>query len=215
MNPVQVNLAERSYTVQIGTGIIQRTSDLLADTPVADRKRCAIISDENVAPLHSAPVIASLTAAGIHVDLFTVPAGEASKSMDNVASLCSQMIQAGHDRRSFIVALGGGVVGDLAGFVAAIYYRGIPFVQIPTTIVSQVDSSVGGKTGVNAPEGKNLIGAFLQPATVIADVAVAAVTVAFLLDVSPRAVAVMLPPSMSEKPVSLMCPPNSIVSSSI
>ncbi len=171
MKQVPVNLSDRSYTVQIGTGIIQRTAELLADTPVAKRKRCAIISDDNVAPLHSAPVIASLTSAGIHVDLFTVPAGEASKSMDNVASLCSQMIQAGHDRQSFIIALGGGVVGDLAGFVAAIYYRGIPFVQIPTTIVSQVDSSVGGKTGVNAPEGKNLIGAFLQPATVIADVA--------------------------------------------
>lgn len=171
MKHVPVNLSDRSYTVQIGTGILHRTAELLADTPVSDRKRCAIITDDNVAKLHLDPLIASLTAAGIHANVFTIPAGESSKSMHQVASICSQMITENHDRQSYIIALGGGVVGDLAGFVAAIYYRGIPFVQIPTTIVSQVDSSVGGKTGVNAPEGKNLIGAFLQPATVIADVA--------------------------------------------
>jgi 3-dehydroquinate synthase len=100
-----------------------------------------------------------------------VPAGEASKSMTQVTEVCREMLRAGLDRKSFLVALGGGVVGDLAGFAAAIFQRGIPCVQIPTTIVSQVDSSVGGKTGVNTPEGKNLLGAFHQPQLVIADVA--------------------------------------------
>lgn len=171
MNPVQVNLADRSYTVQIGTGLLDKLPALLAGTSVADRKRCAIITDDNVAPLHLDPIVASLKSADILPSIHIVPAGEASKSLDQVSRLTSEMITQLHDRQSFIIALGGGVVGDLAGFVAAIYYRGIPFVQIPTTIVSQVDSSVGGKTGVNAPEGKNLIGAFLQPATVIADVA--------------------------------------------
>jgi 3-dehydroquinate synthase len=98
-----------------------------------------------------------------------VAAGEASKSMANVEAICREMIRDGHDRHSMVVALGGGVVGDLAGFAAAVFYRGIPYVQIPTTIVSQVDSSVGGKTGVNAPEGKNLMGAFHQPVLVLVD----------------------------------------------
>jgi 3-dehydroquinate synthase len=101
--------------------------------------------------------------------LHTVAAGEASKSMEQAETLCREMIRAGHDRKSIVVALGGGVVGDLAGFVASIFYRGIPFVQIPTTIVAQVDSSVGGKTGVNVGEGKNLLGAFHQPRAVFID----------------------------------------------
>jgi 3-dehydroquinate synthase len=111
----------------------------------------------------------SLEAAGYRVHVFTVPAGEESKAMSVAEDLCDRMIAAGLDRSSFVVALGGGVVGDLAGFVAAIYQRGIPFVQIPTTIVAQVDSSIGGKTGVNARAGKNLIGAFHQPRLVLAD----------------------------------------------
>jgi 3-dehydroquinate synthase len=98
-----------------------------------------------------------------------VPAGEDSKSLASAESLCREMIRAGHDRHSLVVALGGGVVGDLAGFVAAMFYRGVPLVQVPTTIVAQVDSSVGGKTGVNVPEGKNLLGAFHQPARVLVD----------------------------------------------
>ena len=100
----------------------------------------------------------------------TVPAGEKSKSLDQVEWICERMIEAGLDRKAWVVALGGGVVGDLAGFVAAVYYRGVPFVQAPTTIVAQVDSAVGGKTGVNARNGKNLIGAFHQPRLVLADV---------------------------------------------
>ncbi len=121
-------------------------------------------------PLYAETTAASLRDAGFTVDTVTVPAGEASKSMACAEDACRQMIRAGHDRGSSLIALGGGVVGDLGGFVASIFFRGIPYLQIPTTIVSQVDSSVGGKTGVNAPEGKNLIGAFHQPQMVIADI---------------------------------------------
>jgi 3-dehydroquinate synthase len=113
--------------------------------------------------------VRSLDAAGFQPTLHTVPAGEASKSMGRAEELCREMIRAGHDRKSMVVALGGGVVGDLAGFVAAIFYRGLPLVQIPTTIVAQVDSSVGGKTGVNVAEGKNLLGTFHQPRLVMVD----------------------------------------------
>ena len=113
--------------------------------------------------------MASLESAGFRPTLHTVPAGEGSKSMSHAENLCREMIRAGHDRKSMVVALGGGVVGDLAGFVAAIFFRGLPFVQIPTTIVAQVDSSVGGKTGVNVAEGKNLLGAFHQPRLVLVD----------------------------------------------
>jgi 3-dehydroquinate synthase len=133
------------------------------------RGACAIITDENVGRLHGAAVLSSLEDAGLAAQLLAVPAGENSKRMSAAENLCDRMIAAGLDRRSFVVALGGGVVGDLAGFVAAIYQRGIPCVQIPTTIVAQVDSSVGGKTGVNARAGKNLIGAFHQPRLVLAD----------------------------------------------
>ena len=106
---------------------------------------------------------------GYDPTLHTVPAGESSKSLSHAETLCREMVRDGHDRRSMVIALGGGVVGDLAGFVASIFYRGIPFVQIPTTIVAQVDSSVGGKTGVNVAEGKNLLGAFHQPKLVLVD----------------------------------------------
>jgi 3-dehydroquinate synthase len=132
-------------------------------------RRAAVISDETVARLHGGALLASLEAAGFRPTLHTVPAGEASKSMSHAENLCRGMIRAGHDRKSMVVALGGGVVGDLAGFVAAIFFRGLPFVQIPTTIVAQVDSSVGGKTGVNVAEGKNLLGAFHQPRLVLVD----------------------------------------------
>jgi 3-dehydroquinate synthase len=122
-----------------------------------------------VGPLYAETVRTSLENAGIRTVLITVPAGEASKNMEQVTEVCREMLRAGLDRKSFLVALGGGVVGDLAGFAASIFQRGIPCVQIPTTIVSQVDSSVGGKTGVNTPEGKNLLGAFHQPQLVLAD----------------------------------------------
>jgi 3-dehydroquinate synthase len=165
MPSLTVDLQSRSYPVHIGGNLLPRTAELIP----ALGKRCAVISDSNVAPLYAQTVTASLTAAGIDSHLVVIPAGEASKSTAVTEDVCRQMIRAGLDRHAFVIALGGGVVGDLAGFAAAIFYRGIPFVQIPTTIVSQVDSSVGGKTGVNTDEGKNLIGAFHQPAAVIAD----------------------------------------------
>ncbi len=168
MPTVHVDLAERSYDVIVEAGTLARAGELISTAGLAGR-RAAVISDETVSPLHGETLIRSLEAAGFRPTLHTVPAGEASKSMRHAETLCREMIRAGHDRKSMVVALGGGVVGDLAGFTAAIFYRGLPFVQIPTTIVSQVDSSVGGKTGVNVAEGKNLLGSFHQPRLVIVD----------------------------------------------
>lgn len=168
MPTVHVDLAERSYDVMVDGGILGRAGDLICQAGLSGR-RAAVISDETVARLHGPALMASLEAAGFRPTLHTVPAGEASKAMSRAEELCRGMIRAGHDRKSMVVALGGGVVGDLAGFVAAIFFRGLPFVQIPTTIVAQVDSSVGGKTGVNVAEGKNLLGAFHQPRLVLVD----------------------------------------------
>lgn len=163
MPTVHVSLAERSYDILVEDGLLDRAGELIGGVGLAGK--CAVITDSNVAPHYADRLLDQLPGASLH----TVPAGEASKSMAAAAGLCSEMNRAGHDRSSHVIALGGGVVGDLAGFVASIFYRGIPFVQIPTTIVSQVDSSAGGKTGVNAPEGKNLIGCFHQPRLVIVD----------------------------------------------
>ena len=168
MPTVHVDLAERSYEVMVEAGSLGKVAELVAHAGLAGR-RAAVISDETVAALHAEKLVAALESAGFRPTLHTVPAGEASKSMACAEQVCREMVRAGHDRKSFVIALGGGVVGDLAGFVAAIFFRGLPFVQIPTTIVSQVDSSVGGKTGVNVAEGKNLLGAFHQPRLVIVD----------------------------------------------
>jgi 3-dehydroquinate synthase len=135
-------------------------------------RRCAIISDSNVAPLFADRVKQSLSAAGFQPTLITTPAGEKSKSIKQAGALCDQMIAAGLDRQSFVIGLGGGMIGDISGFVAAIYDRGIPHIQIPTTLLAMVDSSIGGKTGVNTADGKNLIGAFHHPSLVIDDVEV-------------------------------------------
>lgn len=167
MPTVKVDLAERSYEVIVEPGSLARAGELLL--AAGFKGKAAVISDETVAALHSEATLAALRSAGYEATLHTLPAGEFSKSLSEAESLCRSLIRAGHDRKSFVVALGGGVTGDLAGFVAAIFYRGIPFAQIPTTIVSQVDSSVGGKTGVNVAEGKNLVGAFHQPKLVIVD----------------------------------------------
>jgi len=167
--PIEVPVAipGSACRVLVGRGLLARAGELVREAGL--RGTCALITDENVARHHGDSARQSLEAAGYRVELLAVPAGEESKSMRVAEDLCDRMIEAGHDRSSFVVALGGGVVGDLAGFVAAIYQRGIPFVQIPTTIVAQVDSSIGGKTGVNARAGKNLIGAFHQPRLVLAD----------------------------------------------
>ena len=168
MSRVHVDLADRAYDVLVEPGLLARAGAVMAATPL-HAARAAIISDETVAGFHAATLLGSLQAAGFKPTLHLVPAGEASKSMSTAETLCRELLRAGHDRRSMVVALGGGVVGDLAGFVAAIFFRGIPFVQIPTTIVAQVDSSVGGKTGVNVAEGKNLLGCFHQPQLVLVD----------------------------------------------
>ena len=168
MPSVHVDLAARAYHVLVEPGLLARAGEVMAQADLSGC-RAAVISDVTVAGFHASALLASLEAAGFRPTLHTVPAGEGSKSMAHAETLCREMIRAGHDRKSLVVALGGGVVGDLAGFVAAIFYRGIPFVQVPTTIVAQVDSSVGGKTGVNVGEGKNLLGAFHQPRLVIAD----------------------------------------------
>lgn len=133
------------------------------------RKTCAIICDSNIAPLHADRVKRSLVSAGFKPTLITIPAGEKSKTLTQAGVICDQMIAAGLNRQSFVVGLGGGVVGDISGFVAAIYHRGIPHVQIPTTLLAMVDSSIGGKTGVNTRDGKNLIGAIHHPLLVIDD----------------------------------------------
>jgi 3-dehydroquinate synthase len=132
-------------------------------------QRCAVISDSTVTPLFANRVIQSLASAGFDPTLITIPAGETSKTLKQADAICDQMITAGLDRQSFVIGLGGGMVGDISGFVAAIYHRGIPHVQIPTTLLAMVDSSIGGKTGVDTRNGKNLIGAFHQPSLVIND----------------------------------------------
>lgn len=131
--------------------------------------QCAIISDSNVAPLFADTVKKSLRAAGFRPTLITIPAGENSKTLKQAGAICDRMLAVALDRQSFVVGLGGGMIGDISGFVAAIYHRGIPHVQIPTTLLAMVDSSIGGKTGVDTGDGKNLIGAFHQPSLVIDD----------------------------------------------
>jgi 3-dehydroquinate synthase len=164
---IPVLLKASPYEVIVGNGTLARAGEFVRQ--VSGASRCALVTDANVGPLYAENVRASLEEAGIATTVVPVPAGETSKSLSEVERICEIMIAAGLDRGAFVAALGGGVVGDLAGFVASIYYRGIPHVQIPTTVVAQVDSSIGGKTGVNARAGKNLIGAFHQPALVIAD----------------------------------------------
>lgn len=131
-------------------------------------ERCAIISDANVAPLFAERIKRSLTSSEFRPIQITIPAGEKSKTLEQVGVICDRMIAAGLDRKSFVIGLGGGVIGDISGFVAAIYHRGIPHVQIPTTLLAMVDSSIGGKTGVDTRDGKNLIGAF-HPASLVID----------------------------------------------
>ena len=165
---IRVNLnPPDNYEIIVGQNILDNCGTKIAEQ--LSLQHCVIISDSNVAPLYAKQVQQSLHSAGMKSNLVTVPAGESSKSLSHVEEICRKLIAAGHDRHSFVIALGGGVIGDLAGLTASVFYRGIPLVQIPTTIVSQVDSSIGGKTGVNAPEGKNLIGTFHQPKLIIAD----------------------------------------------
>ncbi len=167
MPTVQLKLNSRSYDILVENGILHRSGDFIK--AVGLEGRAAIITDANVSLHYSEIVRASLAGAGFETSIHLIPPGETSKTIQQAELLCRSLIEHHHDRTSFVVALGGGVVGDIAGFVAAVFYRGIPCVQIPTTIVAQVDSSIGGKTGVNVPEGKNLLGAFHQPRLVLVD----------------------------------------------
>jgi 3-dehydroquinate synthase len=153
--------------ILIGERLLPQTGDKCRTLGVLGR--CAIISDSNVAQLFAAYVNKSLVSSGLRPILITIPAGEKSKTLKQTGAICDRMIAAGLDRQSFVVGLGGGMIGDISGFVAAIYHRGIPHIQIPTTLLAMVDSSIGGKTGVDTGDGKNLIGAFHQPALVIDD----------------------------------------------
>src|SRR5580658_3555681 len=169
MRTVNVSLGSRSYPIFIGGRILGDVGRHCAELSLG--RRCVIISDDNVAPFYAAKAAASLRKAGFDALLVTVPAGESSKNLKMFQSCCDHLARHRLERSSFIVALGGGVVGDLAGFVAAAYLRGIAFVQVPTTLLAQVDSSVGGKVGVNLAAGKNLVGAFHQPRLVLCDLA--------------------------------------------
>jgi len=160
-------LSTGSYDVVVGSGLLGRAGGLLA--PVLPQKRCVIVTDSIVAPLHLETLRQGLSSAGFDSHAIVVPPGERAKSLEHYASVVDQMLDARVERRTTVIALGGGVVGDLAGFAAATVLRGLPFVQIPTTLLAQVDSSVGGKTGINTIQGKNLLGAFHQPRMVLAD----------------------------------------------
>jgi 3-dehydroquinate synthase len=167
MLKIPISCLHTSYDVLVGGGLLTRSGDLV--TKILSPSRCAVVTDPNVARHYLKPVLASLKNAGFKPITLMVPSGERSKSFRQVYNLCHSMVVAGLDRKSVLFSLGGGVIGDLSGFAAAIFQRGIPLVQLPTTVTAQVDSSVGGKTGVNVAVGKNLIGAFHQPQLVIVD----------------------------------------------
>jgi len=167
---VCVRLSQASYDVLIGTNLLNRAGHLMVSS--MPRKRCVIVTDATVAALHLVALQQSLTDSSISYETIIVPPGEASKSMETWNTVVEGLLAHAVDRHTTIVALGGGVIGDLAGFAAAATLRGLPFIQIPTTLLAQVDSSVGGKTGINSPFGKNLIGAFHQPRLVLADIGV-------------------------------------------
>ena len=164
---VPVNLGKRSYDIVIGPGAIDEVASTITST--VQTSHLVVVSDSNVAPIYLEKIQQQLSGSFDRIDSMVVPAGEPSKSVAQCDQLWQQMIQLKTDRKSAVVALGGGVVGDLAGFLAASFTRGLPFVQIPTSLLAQVDSSVGGKVGINLPQAKNMVGAFWQPRSVIID----------------------------------------------
>ncbi len=167
MRIVNVDLGERSYPIYVQAGLLPQLANVLKKHNLDER--IFVITDDNVKSLYAEKVLAELLDADMQAKLLVIPAGERSKSLQQSDILYTRLLESRADRNSVVVALGGGVVGDLAGFVAATFMRGVPFVQVPTTVLSQVDSSVGGKVGVNHPLGKNLIGAFYQPRFVLID----------------------------------------------
>jgi 3-dehydroquinate synthase len=166
---VRVDLGARGYDIRIGTQLIARAGTHLA--PLAKGRPVVVVTDETVARLHLPALEKGLRDAGIRHHAVILPPGESTKDFSHFARLCEEILALGIERRTLLVALGGGVVGDIAGFAAASLLRGLAYVQIPTTLLAQVDSSVGGKTAINAAHGKNLVGAFHQPVLVLADVA--------------------------------------------
>lgn len=168
LEKVRVELGERSYDIEIGQGNLGTVGGKMMEFGLSGR--AGIITNDTVSPLYARAVSDSIRAAGIEPVLLVIPDGEEYKSLPWASHLFDRLLSQRFDRKCSLVALGGGVIGDLTGFVAATYMRGIPFVQVPTTLLSQVDSSVGGKTGVNHPLGKNMIGAFYQPVHVLTDV---------------------------------------------
>jgi 3-dehydroquinate synthase len=167
---VKVALGDRSYDIAIGGDLLRQAGKRIA--PLLRRPFAAIVTDTNVAGRYLEPLEEALAAEGIASKAIVLPPGEKTKSYAALAELCDGLLAAGVERRDTVIALGGGVIGDLAGFASAILRRGVDFIQIPTTLLAQVDSSVGGKTGINSPLGKNLIGAFHQPALVLADLSI-------------------------------------------
>jgi 3-dehydroquinate synthase len=166
MTIVPVSLGDRSYDIRIEAGLLARTGDILQ--PLSRGRTMAIVTDDNLRP-HLATLQASLSAAGIASEAIILPPGEGTKSWAQLEALTERLLELGIERNDHIIALGGGVIGDLVGFTASILKRGCKFVQIPTTLLSQVDSSVGGKTAINSAAGKNLVGAFHQPSLVLID----------------------------------------------
>jgi 3-dehydroquinate synthase len=166
--PLQVELGERSYPIHIGRGLLDQ-AELLS--PHVSGRRAAIVTNNTVAPLYADRLAAALERAGARPFRIVLPDGEAHKNWETLDSIFTGLLEAQADRKTILVALGGGVVGDLTGFAAATYQRGVPHLQVPTTLLAQVDSSVGGKTAINHKLGKNMVGAFHQPAAVIVDTA--------------------------------------------
>ena len=165
---LDIHLEERSYAIHVGDGVIEKSGQLIRER-LPQVRTCAVVTSEGIPGEHVQALEESLRSAGLEAGLVEVPDGEKAKSWDVAGALIGELLDVGLDRRSAVIAMGGGAIGDLAGFAAAIYMRGIHLVQVPTTLLAQVDSSFGGKTAVNHPKGKNLIGAFYQPSLVISD----------------------------------------------
>ena len=168
MQKVRVGLERRSYDIMIGHGLIINSGPII--TPLLSQNRVVVITDQNVAPLHLRSYESSMNSSGVSVSSLVLPSGEGTKSWKYVIQVVEWMLEQKVERNDLVVALGGGVIGDLVGFAAAILRRGVQFVQIPTSLLAQVDSSIGGKTGINVSFGKNLVGAFHQPSAVLVDI---------------------------------------------
>ncbi|MGY9015339.1 MAG: 3-dehydroquinate synthase [Rhodospirillales bacterium] len=165
---LKVELGDRGYDILVGGNLLDQAGEFIR--PVASLQKAVIVTDSNVAPLYLSRLQASLECAGISQNSIILPAGEATKDLAHLEELTSLLLSTPVERKTMLIALGGGVIGDITGFAAAITLRGMEFIQIPTSLLAQVDSSVGGKTGINTPQGKNLIGAFHQPRLVLADI---------------------------------------------